>query len=355
MLKANLKIKYPVNIIVGPGSIGELSEILTVINPYKIAVIMDEIVERLWFRELEKAIESTGVEYQKIVLPVGEECKKLKVAIEIWGTLLDNGFTRDSLLIGLGGGAVLDVTGFTASTYMRGCHLVYIPTTLLSQVDAAIGGKNSINFEGKNIIGTFYHPEYVVVDPQILQTLPFETFRSGLSEVVKHAIIQGEESFKFIEDNVEEILSRNINVLTEIIKQSILTKLNIIISDYTEKGRRILLNFGHTIAHSLEKALDFKISHGHAVSIGLVVESKLAELITDFPSEDVERIRDLLMKLDLPVEPLLPIETLVKYMKYDKKFLRGRPRLPLPKRIGEFEIISMKWERLLKCISELKI
>jgi len=355
MLKANLKVEQPVNIIIKLGGIRELDKILAEVTPYKVAIITDETIEKLWSKEVEKALESTGVEYHKIILPNGEKCKKLEVAIGIWKTLLNCGFTRDSLLIGLGGGAILDITGFTASTYMRGCHLVYIPTTLLAQVDAAIGGKNSIDFEGKNIIGTFYHPEYVLIDPRTLQTLPYETFKSGLSEAVKHSIIQGEESFKFIEDNVGKILSRDLGVLSEVIKQSVMTKLNIVTSDYVEKGKRALLNFGHTIAHSLERALEFKISHGHAVSIGLFLESKLAELITGLPSEDVERIKNLLVKLGLPIKLPLPVEDLVKYMRYDKKFLRGKPRLPLPKRIGEFEIVSLEWEGLLKCLSELRI
>ena len=355
MLKLNLKIEHPTTIIIKPGSLRELSKILASIDPYKAVITTDENIEKLWSQKVVEALENVEINYHKIILPSGESCKRLEVAMEMWKILLNLGFTRDSILIGLGGGTILDITGFIASTYMRGCHLLFIPTTLLAQVDAAIGGKNSINFEGKNIIGTFYHPEYVIIDPITLQTLPNTTFKQGLSEIVKHSIIQGEESFKYIEKNITKILSRDIEVLSRVIKQSVEVKVKIISLDYIERDKRILLNFGHTIAHSLERALNYEINHGEAVSIGLFVESKLAELIVDFPRESVERVKSLLVNLGLPIKPPMPLRELINYMRYDKKFIRGRPRLPLPKRIGEFEVVSLEWEELEECLLKLKI
>ena len=235
-----LKSEICGEIVIGRNAINYLSRILNEIDPYKIGVVTSRSVATLWMKVL---LENTKRSIDQIfVLPDGEEAKSLGNVIDLWRRLIYSKFTRKSLLISFGGGAICDVVGFVASTYMRGIGLINIPTTLLSQIDAAIGGKTGIDFEGKNIIGTFYPPNAVIVDPMFLETLPDDEFKSGMAEIIKYGIINNSNLLEKIESNLDRILVRDSRILEEIIQDCIRIKVNIVERDFKEKDLRMILN-----------------------------------------------------------------------------------------------------------------
>ena len=355
MFEATIVDKLEVKVVVERGAIDRLAEILEEATPYKLLIITDENTGRYWLDRTLDSLSALGADLNTIIVPGGEECKRVEVAVKVWNKMVEEGVTRDSMVVGLGGGAVLDLAGFAASTYMRGCQLAYVPTTLLAQADASVGGKTGVNLEGKNIVGTFYHPHYVIVDPQTLSTLPEEEYRSGLAEIVKHAVIEGRSFFNWLRSRVEELSSMNQRAVEEAVKASLKTKLKIVTQDYREKGLRMILNFGHTLGHALEKTLNYKVSHGKAVSMGMVLEAILATEITGFPPGEADEIKDLLRRLGLPVNPPIPASAMLENIRLDKKVTRGSPVLALPERIGRFKLTRLEWEVLRRCISTLKL
>jgi len=337
-------------IIIGKKAIGYLNQILDEINPYKIGVVTSRSVADLWMKIL---LENAKRDFSQVfILPDGEEVKSLETVTDLWRGLISSKFTRKSLLISFGGGAICDVTGFVASTYMRGIGLINIPTTLLSQVDAAIGGKTGIDFEGKNIIGTFYLPNAVIVDPIFLKTLPDDEFRSGMAEIVKYGIINGSNLLEKIENNLDRILARDSEILEKIIQDCVRIKVSIVERDLKEKGLRMILNLGHTVGHAIEKLSNYRIKHGWAVSIGLVVSCKIAEKIFNF--KDTQRIVRLLQKLNLPIAHEYDPVKIVQAMKIDKKAWYGEIMFVLPKRIGEIVVQRVPEETILRCLNETR-
>lgn len=274
----------------------------------------------------------------------GEGVKSLDAALSIWRRLLRDGVGRDSLVVGVGGGAVLDLAGFVASTYMRGLSLALAPTTTLSMADAALGGKNGVNLDSKNVIGTFYHPEYVIIDPVFLDSQPFSVYIDGFSEIVKHAIIDGEGFFSMIEDSVEGILSRDEDTVMGLIRESIRVKMGIVVRDYRESGLRRLLNLGHTIGHAVEAASGYTVSHGRSVSMGISCELGLAEALKGLPRDEADRIRGLLSRLGLPTQiPRgLSREDLMRHIARDKKRVGDSIAMPLVSRVGSVSVEPVK-------------
>lgn len=353
MLEATLRVERRVKVLAGPRSLERLPSIVGDVQPPKVLVVADRALRETWLPKAVGLLEDSGFKTGVIEVPGGEGAKSLDTLAMIWRRMAAERLTRDSLVIGLGGGSLLDVAGFAASTYMRGCRLVSVPTTLLAQADAAIGGKTGINLDGKNLVGTFYHPDAVIVDPSILLTLPDHAYRQGFSEIVKHAVIRGGNALSLVESSAEALRSRDLDALGAVIAMSIATKLEIVEADPHEQGIRVLLNYGHTVAHALERALSYGMSHGEAVAIGIHVENQLAARLLGFPRSDAERIRSLLEELGLPTRPPLPPARLLPHMKLDKKFLRGKPRLPLPARLGVFRVVSMGWGELRKWLEDL--
>jgi 3-dehydroquinate synthase len=286
------------------------------------------------------------------VAPRGEKAKSFNVYKRVMKELIDFGLTRKSMIIGFGGGSICDLAGFVASTYMRGVQLVLIPTTLMAQVDAAIGGKNGINFIGKNMIGTFYSPLKVIVDPTLLKTLNKKEYKSGLAEIVKYAVIAGEKFFRKLEENVEELTDPSSEILDEIIAESIQVKKGIVEKDCKEEGLRMVLNYGHTIGHALEKISGFRMRHGYAISIGMIVESFIAMKVLGLSKDVVFRIANLLKEFGLPIKLTATSKTLIDAMKYDKKFWYDKPLMALPYDIGHIELVNVDREVIEECLKK---
>ncbi len=256
--------------------------------------------------------------FQTLIIPPGELSKNLQTIEYLYNEFIRIGVDRSTFILGIGGGIVCDIVGFVASTFMRGLHFGFVSSTLLSQVDASIGGKNGVNFNGfKNMIGTFNQPEFVICDQKLLNTLSDSEFRNGLSEIIKHALISDSEMFCFIENSIPQILNRDAKIMQKIILHSIKTKIKIVEQDENEKGVRRTLNFGHTLAHAIEKTSS--LSHGEAVSTGSIFAAKWSVDKCGFTKMDLDRILMMFSKLGLPVETKLNKKDLLSAIWGDKK------------------------------------
>jgi 3-dehydroquinate synthase len=254
--------------------------------------------------------------------PAGEDAKNIATAIGIVERLMRLGADRKSALLALGGGVVGDMTGFIASTFMRSVPYIQIPTTLMAQVDSSIGGKTAIDLpEGKNLLGTFYQPKGVYIDVKFLDTLPEEEMSNGLAEVIKYGVIDNVEVFNFLEGNIEAIRGRDRVVIEEMIASACRIKKGIVEIDEKEMGIRRVLNFGHTIGHAIEAESNYTISHGAAVSMGMVAASRISESMYDFPYRDCERIERLLETAGLPsrIPQTITTDGIMARLKADKK------------------------------------
>lgn len=266
-----------------------------------------------------------------------ESAKNLRTVEVLARSLVRAGADRKSLLVAVGGGVVGDVAGFVAATYLRGVALVHVPTTVVAQVDSSIGGKTGVNLpEGKNLVGAFYPPALVLSDPQALRTLPVREFRSGVAEIIKHAIIADQEMFAYLEEKMEQIDRRDPAVLAELIPRNVAIKARVVSRDERESGPREVLNFGHTFAHALESATRYRrYLHGEAVAWGLMCAALLGHEIGITRANDVSRIVCLVRRMGpLPPWPGVPEKALIEAMRSDKKGRSGQLRFVLTPRIG---------------------
>lgn len=253
-----------------------------------------------------------------IEIPAGEESKSMNTIMNIVEQLLDLGADRHSFLLGIGGGVICDITGFVASVFMRGISFAYVSTSLLSQVDASIGGKTGINFNTyKNIIGTFNHPEFVICDLKMLSTLPDSEYVNGLGEVIKHALIADNDMYEYLKKNRKQILKRNNSYIKHLIERSIQIKTNIVNADERESGVRKKLNFGHTLGHAVEA--NSNLNHGEAISVGMVLAAKLSYQLGYCDASVVENIESLLTNFGLPTSTNIPSNILLEAIQKDKK------------------------------------
>lgn len=284
-----------------------------------------------------------------IEIGLGEKNKTLETIHSIFENLIKFEVDRSSFILAIGGGIVCDVAGFAASVFMRGIRFGFVSTTLLSQVDASVGGKNGVNFSRfKNMVGVFNQPDFVICDAEMLRTLDEKEFRSGFAEIVKAGAIKNPSLFEFLEENWQKALNFDVEVLNKIIYDSVLIKSKVVEADEKEKGERRLLNFGHTFAHSIEKNTD--MLHGEAVSIGMALAAKLSEKLGFFSEKDTKRIIDLLNKLGLPTHIDLNLTDIFEAMKQDKKREGDSMHLVLLNRIGDafdYKITLKKLEELV--------
>lgn len=253
-----------------------------------------------------------------ITIQTGEKIKNLGTVSNIYGKLVEFGVDRSTFIIGIGGGIVCDITGFVASTFLRGVKFGFVSTTLLSQVDASVGGKNGVNFKGyKNMIGVFNQPEFVICDLNLLSTLPEKEVLCGLAEIVKHAAIGDADLFKYLEENYQKALALDTAVIERLVYDSVVIKSAIVNKDEKEKGERRKLNFGHTFGHAIEKTTG--VRHGEAVSAGMVMASKLSVKQGHLQAKDAQRIKNLLRDLKLPISLQADRETVFDALRKDKK------------------------------------
>jgi 3-dehydroquinate synthase len=331
------------SILVGVGALAQVGSELRQLQPgRKVALVSDAGILGLHGGTVRRSLGEAGFEVTDILVPDGEQAKSLDVARAAWDRLVDAGFDRTSTVVALGGGAVGDLAGFVAATYMRGVNLVQVPTTLLAQVDASIGGKTAIDHpRAKNLIGAFHQPRLVVTDPAVLTSLPEREFRSGLAEVIKHGIVLDAAYFRDLEERLTDVLRRDLPTLERVVAGSCRIKASVVERDEQEAELRAVLNYGHTIGHALEAVTGYKRwAHGEAIALGIVAEARLAEKLGVAGAETTERQRRLLERSGLPVAgtgvvPNAVLEALAR----DKKARDGRVPFVLAPEIGSFRLV----------------
>ncbi len=330
------------DIHIGPDILLDLAGRLKDIRFSSIALISNPTVFGIYGRDLLNALNKSGLDVSAILIPDGEEYKDLFWAYYIYGELLKRKLDRASAVIALGGGVIGDISGFVASTYMRGISFIQVPTTLLAQVDSSVGGKTGVNHPlGKNMIGAFYQPRLVWTDVNTLRTLPRREFLAGMAEVIKYGVIWDEGLFRFLEDNRERILNLEKDALARVIKRSCEIKAEVVSKDEREGGLRAILNYGHTVGHAVETATGYTaFLHGEAVAIGMHAAAKLASSLGIMEKKDVARIRSLIDSYELPaiVPPDLDRGSLLSLMRIDKKAVAGEMKFVLPERIGSVKV-----------------
>jgi 3-dehydroquinate synthase len=330
-------------ILVGTGALATVgAELARLRVGRKVALVTDPSIARLHGEPVARSLAAAGFDLIQLSVPEGEEAKRLETARELWDRLLDEGCDRSATVVALGGGAVGDVAGFVAATYMRGMNFVQLPTTLLAQVDASIGGKTAIDHpRAKNLIGAFHQPRLVLVDPGVLTTLPDREFRSGLAEVIKHGIVLDAAYFGDLERSIPALLARDLPTLERVVAGSCRLKAQVVERDEQEAELRWVLNYGHTIGHALEAATAFtRWAHGEAVALGIAAESRLAERLGLAAPATRDRQVRLLRAVGLPVaglgaEPTAVIEALSR----DKKARDGRIPFVLAPEIGRHQLV----------------
>jgi len=311
-----------------------------VISADRLLVITTPALTRLYGRIVLDALRAAGYSAELFEIPEGEKRKTVATVETIWDHLIRNGYTRQSVLVALGGGVVGDIAGFAAATYMRGVGFVQTPTSLLAMIDSSIGGKTGVNHpQAKNVIGAFWQPKIVFVDTAFLRSLAPSELRTGFAEAVKHGVIRDSAYFQFLEQNLDAILGLDDAALIHTVRVSCEIKAGVVARDEREAGLRAILNFGHTLGHAAESLSRYEIPHGQAVSIGMVGEARIAEKMGLVTSDAVARLSALLERAGLPTRfPDFPAAAVLERLKSDKKVKDGRVRFVLPTRIGEVVI-----------------
>jgi 3-dehydroquinate synthase len=301
------------------------------------AIIGDDQVIRAFGERIAATLTSLVDQVEVLPFPAGEQHKSRRTKAELEDRLLDAGFSRQTCIVGLGGGVSLDLAGFVAATYLRGVPSLYLPTSLLAQVDGAIGGKTAVNTDrGKNLIGAFHQPAAVLIDPEALPSVPPAEWPNGLAELCKHGMVADADLFEWLEQHVDEIARPT--VLDPFpLERSAAIKGAIVSADEREADRRAVLNFGHTIGHALERASDFAVPHGRAIALGMLVEGRVAVARHELPERSLARLEALLGKLGLAPEQagaLPPFATVEPHLWQDKKRRQRELRLALPADVG---------------------
>jgi 3-dehydroquinate synthase len=340
------------DIVIEPGALASLGDLIVdaLPNTQRATLVTDEGVEPYHARAAAKAMQSQGIDTTVAVIPVSEKKKTLATVGQIYRVLLDNKMERSHPVVTLGGGICGDVAGFAAASYLRGVPLVQCPTSLLAMVDASVGGKTGVNMpDGKNLIGAFHQPSRVVIDPEVLTTLPPRELRCGLAECIKHAIIRPPQDNPFawldwIESHADNILTLNMPTLTELIAWNVQIKAHVVEADEKEAGERAHLNLGHTFAHAIEATANFGTTykHGEAVALGMLAATRFAIARNLCPPALADRLTRLLEAVELPTSTkrLAPTPLLIKTMQMDKKVKAGLIRLVLPTHGGGVTIIN---------------
>ncbi|MDY7012340.1 MAG: 3-dehydroquinate synthase, partial [Cyanobacteriota bacterium] len=339
-MPSTIRVALPENaydVAIAPNSLSQLGEFLKPLNlGQKVLLVSNPAIFKHYGDRVLNALQGAGFETSYHLIPPGERYKTLTSIQKLYDTALENRLERSSTFVALGGGVIGDMTGFAAATWLRGVHFVQVPTSLLAMVDASIGGKTGVNHpRGKNLIGAFYQPRGVAIDPQVLKTLPAREFRAGMAEVIKYGIIWDEalfeqleaakrlDSFRYVgEELLDCILSRSCQAKAEVVSQ-----------DEKEAGLRAILNYGHTVGHAIESLTGYRlVNHGEAVAIGMAIAGEIAIQLEMWTEQDVQRQKALIEKAGLPVEipAHLDIEAIIDALGTDKKVKAGKVRFVLP-------------------------
>lgn len=307
-------------------------------------IITDTNVAPLYLNATQTALARTIPRVDAIQVPAGEPSKSVAQADQIWQQMLDLSADRKSVVVALGGGVIGDLAGFIAASFARGIDLFQIPTTLLAQVDSSVGGKVGINLPGaKNMVGAFWQPRGVLIDIEVLQSLPEREYRAGLAEVVKYGVILDPDFFAYLEEHTSEINARQPEVLQQIVARCCELKAYVVANDERETtGLRAVLNYGHTFCHAIETVTGYgEFLHGEAVAIGMLCASRLAERLGRIEANLTQRQDALLAQLGLATDmPAVSHDALIAAMQRDKKVEHGRLRFVLPDRLGHVELVG---------------
>ena len=326
---------YP--IYIGAGLLAQAAEFLAPRLSEQTLVVSNNVVAPLYLDALLEGL--PGMTPRTLIIEDGERRKTVETMNAIITRLLEEQFSRTCTLVALGGGVIGDVTGFAAACYQRGVSYIQVPTTLLAQVDSAVGGKTAVNHRlGKNMIGAFHQPAVVLCDTDVLASLPARELRAGVAEIIKYGLINDAQFFNWLEDNMDGLLQRDADCLVHAIEVSCSNKASIVARDERESGLRAILNLGHTFGHAIETALDYETwLHGEAVAAGMSMAAHLSVRTTGFPENDAQRVNSLLEQAGLPVSLPGTVSRgqLRELMAVDKKARHGRLHLVLLEEIGK--------------------
>ncbi|MEL6159229.1 MAG: 3-dehydroquinate synthase [Cyanobacteria bacterium J06627_32] len=353
-MKATIRVNLPqdaYDIKIAPGGLDYLGPWLAaegnpLIKPgQKVLVVSNPVVFELYGERAIASLTQAGYTACHCILPAGEQHKTMASIAKIHDVAYENRLERSSAMVALGGGVIGDMTGFAASTWLRGIAVIQVPTSLLAMVDASMGGKTGVNHpKGKNLIGAFHQPKLVLIDPQVLETLPVREFRAGISEVIKYGVIWDEPLFEKLEaaDRLDAFEQVSDDLLQAMLQHSCQAKADVVSQDVKEAGIRAILNYGHTVGHAVESLTGYcEINHGEAVAIGMVAAAKIAEALDHSVSRwDIEashRQQTLLEKTQLPTQlPInIDIDDILVALKSDKKVKDGKVRFVMPLQIGK--------------------
>ena len=332
------------NILIEKGSLANLgAEMSRLSLGKKVLLVSNPEIFEYYGQIAVNSLEKAGFTVSTHLIPAGENYKTLDSIAQVYDSALAHRLERSSTMVALGGGVIGDMTGFAAATWLRGVNFVQVPTTLLAMVDASIGGKTGVNHpQGKNLIGAFYQPKLVLIDPSVLKSLPVREFRAGMAEVIKYGVIWDAELFKQLEDsdNLASFSQIDGELLQTIITKSCQAKADVVSKDEKEAGLRAILNYGHTIAHGIESLTGYtSINHGEAVAMGMVAAGAIAVKLGMWTTSENQRQRALIAKagLETQIPPLNPDE-MIETLTADKKVKDGKVRFILPTAIGKVTI-----------------
>lgn len=326
---------YP--IYIGSGLLGDANHLIPHIQGRQVCIVTNTTIAPLYLDKV-KALLANDYQIDVVILPDGEQYKQLDTINQIYDCLLKGRHNRTTTLIALGGGVVGDMTGFAAATYQRGVNFIQIPTTLLAQVDSSVGGKTGVNHPlGKNMVGAFHQPEVVIIDIDVLQTLPNRELSAGIAEIIKYGLINDTEFYSWLESNIASLMSLDAAITSAAILKSCQSKARVVSADEKESGLRATLNFGHTFAHAIEAAQGYgQWLHGEAVATGMLIALDLSVRMGWVDKKEVARLRYLLETANLPVTvpENMTERQFLDIMAVDKKVLNGKLRLVLLKSVG---------------------
>lgn len=344
---------YQIHVVTnGLSQIGEQAKTLNIGK--KILVISNPEIFDYYGQRTIDSLAQTGFEVNYHLIPAGETYKNLESIQSIYDTALQVRLERSSTLLALGGGVIGDMTGFAAATWLRGINFIQVPTSLLAMVDASVGGKTGVNHpQGKNLIGAFYQPKLVMIDPLVLKTLPEREFRAGMAEVIKYGVIWDQKLFSELEsaNKLDSLNNLEPELLNLILTRSCQAKAEVVSQDEKESGLRAILNYGHTIGHAIESLTNYDtFVHGEAVAIGMVAAGKIAVKAQLWKENEGKQQDDLIIKAGLPtkIPANLEIEAIMDSLQMDKKVQAGKVRFILPTKIGKVTITDQINSELLR-------
>ena len=315
----------------------------------KAAIVTDDTVASLYLETVKRSFESAGFTVPVFIFPHGEDSKSREVLFQLYDFLIEQEVTRSDFIVALGGGVVGDLAGFAAATYLRGIPFMQIPTTFLAAVDSSVGGKTAINIPaGKNLIGAFHQPSLVVCDTETFRTLPPETFADGVAETIKYGMIASKSLFEemeqgHIEEKIDDIVAQCVSIKRDIVEQ-----------DEQDKGLRMILNYGHTLGHAIEKVTNHSVTHGHGVAMGMLLIARLGEKMGFHSPELTQRMERCIASYGLPTHYNGSVSELGESVLHDKKRSGSVIRLIVVKNIGEAEIRPLDVDKFIDQLSEVQ-